>query len=65
VIGEGVEKDYVLAHVWYSRAVAATNNEFDMSSLRELEEKMTPEQRASASRLVKEGVENDAGRAQR
>ncbi len=56
VLGEGVEKDYVLAHAWYSRAVKAANNEFDVSSLRELERKMTPEQLEAASRLREDGM---------
>jgi TPR repeat protein len=61
-IGEGVERDYVLAHVWYSRAVTAANNEFDVSSLRELEKKMTPEQREAAARLLRDGTARDAFR---
>ena len=60
VLGEGVEKDYVLAHAWYSRAVKAANNEFDVSSLRELEKKMTPEQREAAAQLLRDGMPGDA-----
>jgi uncharacterized protein len=64
-IGEGVERDYVLAHVWYSRAVAASNNESDVSSIKELEEKMTPEQRESASKLLHDGMEDASGQQAR
>ncbi len=51
--GEGVPKDYVQAHMWYT--LAAAQGDKDAGEFRDLlAEKMTPAQIAEAQRLARE-----------
>jgi TPR repeat protein len=52
-VGAGVPQDYVLAHVWYSLAASASGNALAVGARDLLASKMTPEQLARASDMLK------------
>ncbi len=53
--GNGVPKDYALAHMWYN--LAATNgNEQGANGREQVEKLMTPAQIAEAQKLAREGM---------